>query len=233
MNGGDWAEFAAAYVVFLLSHALPARPMARRKLAALLGERGYLFAYGAASLGALTWLIAASGRAPDVPLWSSTAWQPWLANLAMPLTCVLIAFAVGAPNPLSFGGRPAGFDPRRPGVAGVARHPLLVALALWAGVHTLANGDLAHVLLFGGFAVFALLGMRALDRRRRRELGDGEWARLATCTSNWPLAAWLAGRWRPRPAASDAVRLVLGLSLWLGLLALHPVVIGVSPLPPG
>ena len=232
MSGGGWAEFAAAYAVFLLSHAVPARPAVRRKLAAALGEHGYLFAYGAASIAALTWLIGASGRAPYVPLWSSAAWQPWLANLAMPLACLLIAFSVGAPNPLSFGGRPAGFDPARPGVAGVARHPLLLALALWAGVHAMANGDLAHVLLFGGFFGFALSGMRALDRRRRRQLGEVEWTRLAACTSNWPLAPLLAGRWRPRAALPDAARLVLGLLLWLGLLALHPVVIGVSPLPP-
>ena len=232
MNGGGWAEFAVAWAVFLLSHVLPARPAVRRRLAAALGERGYLVGYGVVSVAALTWLIVASGRAPYVSLWPPAAWQVWLANLAMPLACLLIAFAVGAPNPLSFGGRAAGFDPRRPGVAGVARHPLLVALALWASVDTLANGDLAHVLLFGGFAGFALSGMRALDRRRRRQLGEAEWARLAACTSDWPLAALLAGRWRPRPARPDAARLVLGLLLWLGLLALHPVVIGVSPLPP-
>ena len=85
MNGGGWAEFATAYAVFLLSHVVPARPAVRHSLAASLGERGYLFAYSAASIAALTWLIAASGRTPYVPLWSSAAWQPWLANLAMPL----------------------------------------------------------------------------------------------------------------------------------------------------
>jgi len=232
MNPGAWAEFAVAYAAFLLSHAVPARPAVRGRLAAALAERGYLIAYGAVSLAALVWLIAAAGRAPDVPLWSSEAWQIWLANLAMPLACLLIAFAVGAPNPLSFGGPAAGFDPGRPGVAGVARHPLLVALAVWGGAHTLANGDLAHVALFGGFVGFAILGMGVLDRRRRRRFGAAEWARLAACTSNWPLAALLAGRWRPRPATADVIRLVLGIGLWLALLALHPAVIGVSPLPP-
>lgn len=227
-----WAEFAAAYAVFLLSHVLPARPAARRKLAAALGERGYQIAYGVVSLAALTWLISAADRAPYVWLWSPAAWQVWLANLAMPLACLLIGFAVGAPNPLSFGGRPDGFDPRRPGVAGIARHPLLIALALWASVHAIANGDLAHLTLFGGFAAFALSGMRALDRRRRRQLGDAEWSKLAACTSDWPLAPLVDGRWRPRPAPPDAARLALGLLIWLALLALHPFVIGVSPLPP-
>ncbi|RBP17234.1 putative membrane protein [Roseiarcus fermentans] len=231
MNPGGWAEFAAAWAAFLVSHALPARPAVRRRLTASLGEAGYQIVYGAVSVAAIAWLIAAAGRAPLVPLWSTEIWQMWLANLAAPLACLLVAFAVGAPNPLSFGGPAAGFDPSRPGVVGVARHPLLVALALWAGVHTLANGDLAHVLLFGGFGGFAVLGMRALDRRRRRELGEAEWARLSACASDWPLAALLAGRWRPQ-SPPNAARFVLGLALWLVLLALHPLVIGVSPLPP-
>jgi hypothetical protein len=63
MNGG-WAEFATAYAAFLLSHAVPARPAARGRLTAALGERGYLLAYSAVSLAALVWLIAATERAP-------------------------------------------------------------------------------------------------------------------------------------------------------------------------
>ena len=50
MTVRDWSEFAAAFLVFLLSHALPARPAARRRIAAALGERGYLIAYGVVSL---------------------------------------------------------------------------------------------------------------------------------------------------------------------------------------
>lgn len=228
-----WGGFAAAYAAFLVSHALPARPGLRRRLVGVLGEAGYLLLYGAVSLAVLAWLIAAAGRAPYVALWPYAAWRVWLANLAMPLACLLVAFAVGAANPLSFGGTAAGFDPRRPGVVGVARHPLLLALALWAAVHALANGDLAHLLLFGGFFLFALLGMRAVDRRRRRRLGEAAWRGLAAGSSAWPFAALLGGRWRPRPGAGDALRLALGVALWLALLALHPVVIGVSPLPPG
>jgi uncharacterized membrane protein len=235
MSIAAWGSFAAAFVAFLLSHAIPACPTVRRRLVANLGEPGYLIAYGAVSVAVLAWLIAAAGRAPYVGLWPFAAWQAWLANLAMPLACLLVAAGVGAPNPLSFGGRATGFDPLRPGIAGVARHPLLMALAIWAGVHTVANGDLAHLLLFGGFGSFAVLGMRMVDGRRRRQLGDAEWQRLATRTSAWPLAALLDGRWKPRPTAPVVarltLRLALGLVLWLALITLHPVVIGVSPLP--
>jgi uncharacterized membrane protein len=227
-----WGEFVAAFAVFLLSHALPARPAVRRRLAGAFGERFYLLAYSAVSLLVLAWLVSAAGRAPVVPLWPYAAWQAWIANIAMPLACLLSVAAIGAPNPLSFGGRATGFDPERPGIAGVARHPLLVALTLWAGVHVLANGTLAHLLLFGSFAGFAIFGMRGIDRRRRRQLGEATWARLAAATSAWPLGALVAGRWRPS-APPDRGRLALGVLLWLALLALHPAVIGVSPLPPG
>lgn len=230
---GGWGGFAGAFAVFLLSHALPTRPALRARLVAALGERLYLATYATVSVGVLVWLIVAAGRAPYVALWPYAGWRIWLVNLVMPLACLLVAFALGAANPLSFGGGEAGFDPARPGVAGVARHPLLLALALWGGAHMLANGDLAHVLLFGGFAGFALLGMHMLDRRRQRRLGAAAWARLAANTSLWPLSALLDGRWRPRPGWGAALRLVLGFALWLALLALHPLVIGVSPLPPG
>ena len=229
---GGWGELLAAFSAFLLSHALPARPALRRPLAAALGERGYLLAYSLVSVAALAWLVAAAGRAPHVALWDPAPWQAWAPNLAMPPACLLIASGLGAPNPLSFGGRAAGFDPERPGIAGVARHPLLLALALWAGAHAVANGDLAHVSLFGAFAGFALLGMGIIDRRKRRLIGEDEWGRLAARTSAWPFAALVEGRWRPS-APPGLGRLGAGLLLWLALLALHAPVVGVSPLPPG
>lgn len=232
MSMAGWAEFAAAFAVFLLSHAVPARPAVRRRLVSACGERPYLILYSVASVAVLAWLVAAAGRAPFVLLWPYAAWQAWLANLVMPLACLLVACAAGAPNPLSFGGREGGFDPQRPGIVGVARHPLLLAIFLWSGVHALANGNLAHLLLFGSFAGFALLGMRLLDRRKRRILGTAEWTRLAARSSNWPFGALIDGRWHPRSAPAPG-RLAAGLLLWLGLLALHPVVLGVSPLPPG
>lgn len=228
---GGWGEFALSFAVFLLSHAVPARPAVRRRLTDLLGERGYLVGYSLVSIAVLAWLVVAAGRAPFVLLWSYAAWPAWVVNLAMPLACILLASAIAAPNPLSFGGSARGFDPAHPGIAGVSRHPLLLALALWAGAHAAANGALAHVLLFGSFAGFALLGMRIIDRRKRRQLGAQEWGRLAANTSLWPFGALLDGRWRPS-APPRLGPLATGLVLWLTLLGLHAPVIGVSPLPP-
>jgi uncharacterized membrane protein len=200
-----WIEMAIAFVLFLASHGLPGRPAVRRRLVTALGEAGYLAVYSIVSLLALGWLIVAAGRAPYVETWAFAPWQLWAPNLAMPLVCLLVAFGIAAPNPLSFGGRGVQrFDPDRPGIAGITRHPLLWALVLWSASHLLPNGDLAHLLLFGSFAVFAVLGMFAIDRRLKRSLGETEWARLARRTSLLPFAALADLRWRPSAVTVDA-----------------------------
>lgn len=226
-----WGEFALAFVLFMGAHMVPARPKVRGRLVAALGERVYLAGYVAVSLGLLAWVISAAGRAPYVALWGFAPWQMWVPNVAMPFACLLAAFAVGAPNPLSFGGRATGFDPERPGIVGVTRHPVPWALALWAGAHIVPNGDLAHVILFGAFTLFALVGAGAIDRRMRRRLGEDEWRRLARRTSFVPLAALMAGRSRPAKRAPSVPRLLAAAVLWLALVGLHPLVIGVSPMP--
>ena len=169
-----WGEFAAALAAFFVSHAIFARPAIRAASVAALGERGFLIAYSLASTALFAWTIVAAGRAPYVEIWAPAAWRTWCPLLVMPFATVLAALAVGAPNPLSFGGaHPERFDPDRPGVVGLARHPILWAMALWAGAHLVPNGDLAHVVLFGGSLAFALLGMAALDAQRYLEAKGG------------------------------------------------------------
>lgn len=221
-----WFEYTLAFSAFFLSHSVPLRPAVKEALVARLGRRGFGLAYSALSLGVLYWLIVAAGRAPHVPLWGWAAWQAPVTLAAMLGVCLLVALALGRPNPFSFGGREgARFDPARAGLIRYTRHPLLWALALWALAHLLPNGDLAHVLLFGLFAGFALLGQWIVDRRRKRLLG-ADWARLDAARRAAPL-------WPPRPASWPAAlaRLALGLAAFAALVALHPLVIGVSPLP--
>lgn len=209
-----WGEYAAAWAVFLLSHAIPVRPPVKPWLVARLGASGFGIAYSAVSLAILVWLIAAAQRAPFVELWPRAAWQNHVTLLAMTLACVILALALGRPNPFSFGGlHNDAFDPDHPGIVGLTRHPVLAALALWSLGHLVPNGDLAHVLMFGGFAGFALLGMRLIDRRRQRSMGLDTWrAQL------------------PRRRLAGPFSLARGLAgvllLWL-LIALHPHIIGV------
>ena len=46
-----------------------------------------------------------------------------------------------------------------------AKHPMLLATKLWAAAHLLANGNLADVLLFGGFLAWAVADRVSLKRR--------------------------------------------------------------------
>lgn len=226
-----WSEFLASLATFFISHAIFARPATRAACVAMLGERGFLIGYSLLSTALFGWAIAAAARAPYVELWAPAAWQAWAPFLVMPFAVTLAALAAGAPNPLSFGGaHPERYDPARPGVVGVARHPILWAMALWAGAHLAPNGDLAHVVLFGGSLAFALLGMRALDARLRRRLGAAEWARLASGSSTVPFQAWLDGR-RPAYGPFPGRRLLAAAAVWAALLLAHPVIFGVSPWP--
>lgn len=220
-----WTEYTLAFAAFFLTHSVPIRSPLRPWLVARLGRRGFGVAYSALSLAALAWLIGATGRAPFVPLWPWAPWQLHLTLVAMLPVCLLIALALGRPNPFSFGGaRNQDFDPARPGVVRLTRHPLLVALAVWAFAHIVPNGDLAHVILFATFGVFALFGRRLVDIRKRREMGEN-WARLDAARK---AAALLPP---PRSWRGLWLRLALGTGLYLTLIALHPWLFGVSPLP--
>lgn len=223
-----WIELALAMALFLASHRIPAALGVKGRLLAALGPRGYGILFSVASVLLLWWLISAAGRAPFVPLWDQQPWHRWAANIVMPLAIALAVFGIAAPNPFAFEGRRTGFDPARPGIAGLTRQPLLWSLALWSGVHLLPNGDLAHVLLFGPFLILALAGMPMVERRRRREIGGAEWSRLTAHTGLIPFAALLQGRWRPRslpPLARTAVLLLTWAAVW----HLHEPVIGLWP----
>ncbi len=221
----DWIEFALAMLAFLASHRIPALAGLRGRVVARIGAWGYMVLFSAVSLLLLWWLVAAAGRAPFVPLWDQQPWHRWAVNLAMPLAILLAALGTGAANPFAFEGRAQGFDPARPGIAGITRQPLLWALALWSGAHLLVNGDLAHVLLFGPFLAMALAGMPLVERRRRRAMGPAEWARLTVHTALVPVT--LSRRWPSPPWA----RLGLAVLVWAAVLHLHGPVIGVLPLP--
>lgn len=221
-----WLIYAAAFAAFLGAHVIPI--MARRPLTAWLGPRGYLTAFIVLSVVLLGLLIAAANAAPRVMLWPVGEWQRWTVNLVMPVVVALAVFGTRVPNPFGTLGLTQGFDPQRPGIAGVTRHPLMWAFGLWAGAHLLANGELAHVILFGAMAAFAAAGVAAGERRAKKTLPDFD--RLAAHTSLWPGAALMQGRWLPR-GWPDPWRTVLTIAIWAALWNLHLPVIGVSPQP--
>ena len=218
-----WLGFAGVFAAFFATHSLPTRPRVRDRLMARLGPGGFTLAYSVLSLAMLLWLIRAAGAAPFVMLWPQAPWQIAVVHAGMLAVCLIVALSVARPNPFSFGGAGAErFDPDRPGIVRWFRHPLLVALAAWAGLHLLPNGDLAHLLLFGVLGSFALAGRGLIDRRKRRRMGAEVWADLRTRVTASPML--------PRPASwrGALVRIAAGGALYLTLVWLHPLIAGVT-----
>ena len=228
-----WSELVFAFALFVTSHMIPARPIARAWLLRHMGKTAYLVAYTGLSILVFGWLILAADRAPYLPLWEPAAWQMWITNVTMPFVCLLLAFGIAAPNRLSIASRnDTAYDPDHPGIVGCTRHPVLWAATLWASAHVPPNGDLAHVIVFCLFAALGVFGALIVDIRKQRLFGTAEWLRLSAHTSFVPLVALFTGRWFPSPHHLDFFRLLAATVLYFSLLMLHDIVIGVSPLPP-
>lgn len=221
-----WPAFAIVFALFFVTHSIPVRPAVKARLQRTLGQTGFTIGYSFLSLLMLTALIWAAQNAPYVQLWPQAAWHRYLVFFGMLLVCMVLALAVGRPNPFSFGGaRNHEFDAAKPGIVRLSRHPLLAAIALWASLHLLPNGDLAHVILFGVFLGFSLLGRRIVDQRNKRQMGSQHWQALLQKTRRAPLFQ------PPSNLRALALRVGVGITVFALLLLLHPVVIGVSPLP--
>jgi uncharacterized membrane protein len=90
-------------------------------------------------------------------------------------------------------------------IRGWLRHPMLVSVKIWALAHLLANGDLGGLLLFGSFLAWAVYDRIAVKRR-----GDAGAPRVPAFTR------------------ADAITVGAGSVAYVLMIALHPVLIGVS-----
>ncbi len=224
------AGFLLAVAVFVATHLIPAWRPLRGRLVAAVGERAYMVLYSILSLAVLGWLGWAYGEAPYEEIWPYAEWTPWVPTLVMPFSCTLLVAGLSAPNPLSVALTTRGFDPERPGIAALTRHPLMWSLALWAAAHMVPNGDVASVVLFGLFLAISLYGPVSLDRKCRSRLGEAEWRRLSAATSNFPFDGVFGGRARLRLGEIGVWRVAAGLALYAVLLVGHEWAVGVWPL---
>ncbi|MEM8878474.1 MAG: NnrU family protein [Pseudomonadota bacterium] len=205
-----------AMAVFVLSHVAISRTQVKPLLIAKIGQRGYLALYSILSVVLLAWVIGAVITAERITIWPAPVWAYPFAVLVSLAGFILIGIGTVVPNPLSVSFRTAGFDPIRPGVIAWIRHPLIWGLSLWALAHVPANGEWPSLILFAGSALFGGIGVLAIERRKKRQMGEGEWEKLTAGRGQWNRAA-LAGA-------------VAGIMMWFVLLMLHPVLFGVAPL---
>ena len=89
------------------------------------------------------------------------------------------------------------------------RHPMTLSVKVWALGHLLSNGNLADVILFGGFLVWSVLVFRAARQRDRMSLHSGPEGKLA----------------------GTLLAVVLGTGIWAAFLmgGLHLWLVGVMP----
>lgn len=92
-------------------------------------------------------------------------------------------------------------------IAKTVKHPMLLAVKIWALGHLLANGEVNSVILFGSFLAYAVFDRIMV--KRRGDMGAGAAMKVST--------------------ASDIAAIVVGIALYAALAFwLHPILFGVA-----
>ncbi|MDE0055831.1 MAG: NnrU family protein [Gammaproteobacteria bacterium] len=130
----------AGLVLFTAVHLIPSAPRLRVALVERLGEKPYRGVFSAVALLALATVVWGYSRSPLEGVYVPQAWGHQVSMVLVPIALVLFA---------------AANMPTR--IRALVRHPMLLGLLLWAFAHLLANGELRSVVLFGGFALFAVV----------------------------------------------------------------------------
>lgn len=187
-------------IVFIGCHIVTRMQGVRAGLIAKFGEALYRTLYSLVAITGLALIVYgfASYRAAGmIPVWDTPRWMPHLVIPLMWVSFILLA---------------AAYLPGK--IRTKAKHPMLLAVKIWAFTHLLANGDLGSILLFGAFLGWAVYARIALKR--------------AGAVEGVPGAQIIAGS-----AKNDAIAIIVGsvatavMVVWLHKLLIGVAIIGV------
>ena len=223
-------SLALAALSFVLIHIGVSGTRLRDRLVAAIGLRAYMLAFSVASVAAIIWLVNAYRTADYAPTWGQLQWWKPVMIAGMLPAFLLVVVGLLTPTPTAVGAEALVDRPPR-GIVRVTRHPFLMGVALWAGLHLVGNGDWASLLFFGSLFVAAVAGAPSIDAKRRRSLGPARWDAFAARTSVVPFGAVLAGRTGAPLAETSAWRVAVAVLLFALMLGGHSHLVGVSPFP--
>ena len=182
-------------IIFLGVHSL--RMVAdgwRTQTRARIGEGAFKGIYSVLSIlgfALLVWGFSVDRQTP-VQVWSPPVAMRHVAALLTLVSFILLAAAYVPGN----------------GIKSRLHHPMVLGVKAWALAHLLANGNVAHMVLFGSFLAWAIWNFVA-SRRRDRLTG----------------VQYPAGS-----GGATAITVVVGVGAWLAFaLVLHGWLIGVRP----
>ena len=183
-------------VVFIGCHIVTRMQDMRAGLIKKWGESTYRAIYSVVAFSGLVLIIygfvsyRASGM---IPVWNTPRWMPHLVIPLMWVSFILLA---------------AAYLPGK--IKAKAKHPMLLAVKIWAFTHLLANGDLGSILLFSAFLGWAVYARIALKR--------------AGAVEGVPGNQIIAGS-----AKNDAIAIVVGSVATVAMVVwLHKLLIGVA-----
>ncbi|HBF29613.1 NnrU family protein [Rhizobium sp.] len=182
-------------ILFLGLHMIRSfAPGFRASMVARLGLNGWKMLHSVLAIVSVALVAYGYSVAPVVNVW----FPPMGMNH---LTVTLMLFATIC---LVAGFLPAGQ------IVLKTKHPMVLAIKIWALAHLLSNGDLRSIVLFAAFLAWGVILRISLKRRAR------------------------AGEIAPRAFVSvkyDLYAVVLGVVVWAAItFKLHELLIGVAPL---
>ncbi|MGD9785115.1 MAG: NnrU family protein [Hyphomicrobiaceae bacterium] len=140
-------------VVFFTLHLIPTSPDLRQGLVGRFGEQGYKLGFSLVSAAALVLIALGYHKLQVMPGKNPVLWAPPVglrhATLALMLPAMILLVAAYIPSRIRT----------------VTKHPMLAAVKLWALGHLLANGDMASIVLFGSFLIWAIYDRISVKKR--------------------------------------------------------------------
>lgn len=132
-------------MLFLVTHLVPSYPKLREIFVEKLNLKGYKIIFNILSIVSIVLIVYGLKEATFQPLYEPPSWGRHLAMLLMlPAIYFFLSNSV-RPIPSS--------------AQLITAQPVNWAVILWSTAHLIANGDLAHVLLFSTFWLFSVISI--------------------------------------------------------------------------